>query len=168
MFSAEVKPHIDCFTLSASHWGCARRPWKSLQLTCQVTRAASSSQKLWIEILSTDISNLILIPIIQSVYERLSSRDIGKIDLIVIFHVWARRNLTRSGLWPHKRFVKVNRMDPLGLAGSETTNYMMTSSNGNIFRVTGHLCGEFTGHRWIPHTKASDAELWCFLWSAPE
>ena len=25
-------------------------------------------------------------------------------------------------------------------------------------RVTGHLCGEFTGHRWIPHTKASDAE----------
>ena len=23
---------------------------------------------------------------------------------------------------------------------------MMTSSNGNIFRVTGHLCGEFTGN----------------------
>ena len=39
----------------------------------------------------------------------------------------------------------------------------MTSSNGNIFRVTGHLCGEFTGPRWIPHTKASDAELWCFF-----
>ena len=45
---------------------------------------------------------------------------------------------------------------------------MMTSSSGNIFRVTGHLCGEFTGLRWIPHTKASDAELWCFLWSVPE
>ena len=44
---------------------------------------------------------------------------------------------------------------------------MMTSSNGNIFCVTGPLCGEFTGHRWIPLTKASDAELWCFLWSAP-
>ena len=44
---------------------------------------------------------------------------------------------------------------------------MMTSSNGNIFRVTGPLCGEFTGHRCIPLTKASDAELWCFLWSAP-
>ena len=25
---------------------------------------------------------------------------------------------------------------------------MMTSSNKNIFRVTGPLCGEFTGHRW--------------------
>ena len=45
---------------------------------------------------------------------------------------------------------------------------MMTSSNGNIFRVTGHLCGEFTGLRWIPRTKASDAELWCFLWSVPD
>ena len=28
--------------------------------------------------------------------------------------------------------------------------FMMTSSNGNVFRVTGHLCGEFTGHQWIP------------------
>ena len=25
--------------------------------------------------------------------------------------------------------------------------HMMTSSNGNIFRVTGLLCGEFTGDR---------------------
>ena len=41
-------------------------------------------------------------------------------------------------------------------------NNVMTSSNGNIFRVTGHLCGEFTGHRWIPPTKASDADIWCF------
>ena len=31
----------------------------------------------------------------------------------------------------------------------------MTSSNGNIFHVTGHLCGQ----RWIPHTKAGDVEL---------
>ena len=29
---------------------------------------------------------------------------------------------------------------------------MMMSSNGNIFHVTGHLCGEFTGDRWIPRT----------------
>ena len=45
---------------------------------------------------------------------------------------------------------------------------MMTSSNENIFRVTGHLCGEVTGPRWISHIKASDAELWCFLWYTPE
>ena len=47
-------------------------------------------------------------------------------------------------------------------------NTMMTSSNGIVFRVTGHLCGEFTGHRWIPRTKANDAELWYFLWTALE
>ena len=28
---------------------------------------------------------------------------------------------------------------------------MVTSSNENIFCVTGPLCGEFTDHRWIPH-----------------
>ena len=43
--------------------------------------------------------------------------------------------------------------------------FVMTSWNGNIFRVTGPLCAEFADHRWIPLTKASDAELWCFLWS---
>ena len=29
----------------------------------------------------------------------------------------------------------------------------MTSSNGNIFRATGPLCGEFTGDRSIPRKK---------------
>ena len=43
---------------------------------------------------------------------------------------------------------------------------MMTSSNANAFRVTGALCVDFTGHRWIPDTKVSDEELWCFRWFA--
>ena len=51
---------------------------------------------------------------------------------------------------------------------SVTHVLMMTPSNGNIFRLTGPLWGEPSGHRWVPLTKASDAELWCFLWSAPE
>ena len=34
-----------------------------------------------------------------------------------------------------------------------TLPYIMASSNGNIFRVTGPLCGEFTGHGWIPCTQ---------------
>ena len=42
---------------------------------------------------------------------------------------------------------------------------MMTSWNGNIFRVTGPLCGEFTGHRWIPPqrpmTRSFDVSLIC-------
>ena len=44
---------------------------------------------------------------------------------------------------------------------------MMTLSNGNIVRVTGPLRGEYTCHRWIPFTEASDADLWCFVWSTP-
>ena len=34
--------------------------------------------------------------------------------------------------------------------GFETSRDMMTSSNGNIFRVTGLLCGEFTGPGEFP------------------
>ena len=81
---------------------------------------------------------------------------------------------------------------------------MMTSSNENIFRVSGPLSGEFTGNQWLilyserfprshlacgrqydpdtvrvsgpwnpppqkkTHTKAIDAELWCFPWPAAE
>ena len=45
---------------------------------------------------------------------------------------------------------------------------MTMSSNGGIFHVTGPLFGEFTGQWWIPLKKASDMELWCFLWSGPE
>ena len=31
--------------------------------------------------------------------------------------------------------------------------HMVTSSDGNVFRATGPLCGESTGYRWIPFTK---------------
>ena len=41
---------------------------------------------------------------------------------------------------------------------------MMTSSNGDIFRVT-HLCGEFNGPRWIPHPKAISP--WINMSTAP-
>ena len=35
-------------------------------------------------------------------------------------------------------------------------------------KETFSACGIFTGHQWIPGTKASDAELWCFLRCASE
>ena len=47
----------------------------------------------------------------------------------------------------HKRVVRIN------VAGQYLPGYgysMMTSSNGNIFRVTGPLCGEFTGPGEFP------------------
>ena len=43
--------------------------------------------------------------------------------------------------------------------------FMMTSSNGNIFRVTGPLCGEFTGPGEFPTqrpvTRSFDISLIC-------
>ena len=48
------------------------------------------------------------------------------------------------------------------------SQYIMTSSNENIFRVTDPLWEEPTGHRWIPFTKVSATELSCFLWPTPE
>ena len=37
-----------------------------------------------------------------------------------------------------------------------------------FFALLALCTGEFTGDRGIPRTKARDAKLWCFLWSAPE
>ena len=47
---------------------------------------------------------------------------------------------------------------------------MMTSSNRNIFRVTGPLCGcgEFTGQRWIPHiNKRLSKQSWGWWFETP-
>ena len=67
-----------------------------------------------------------------------------------------------------KTVANLVRLPYAKLSNNDMHQPMMTSSNGNIFRATGHLCGAFTGRRWIPGTKTSDAELWCFLLSAPE
>ena len=38
-----------------------------------------------------------------------------------------------------------------------------------IFSALPVLCvGNSPSHRWIPLTQCINAELWCFLWSAPE
>ena len=71
----------------------------------------------------------------------------------------------KSPSWRLKSSASTLLVQPL-VQGNSQKNYTVTASNGNIFRVTGHLCGEFTGRRGIPRTKASDADLWCFLWSA--
>ena len=46
--------------------------------------------------------------------------------------------------------------------------FMLTSTNRNIFRITGLCEGTPLVTCGSPHTKVSDAELWCCLWSAPE
>ena len=71
-------------------------------------------------------------------------------------------NAENVSIWWHHRDLLFH------VISSHDIDYIMTSSNGNIFCITGPLWAEFTSHWWIPLTKASDAELWCFLWSAPE
>ena len=124
------------------------------------------------------IFNLVLlIGILRSLYDnalRWMPRNItdDKSTLVQVM-AWCRQATSHylGQFWPKS-------MSPHGVIRPQRVNShhaelswenMMTSSSENIFRVTGpHLCGEFTGHRWIPLTKASDAEFWCFLWSAPE
>ena len=43
----------------------------------------------------------------------------------------------------------------LGSNHSKIKHGIMTSSNGNIFRVTGPLCGESTDHRGFPSQRRS-------------
>ena len=76
--------------------------------------------------------------------------------------------LERAPLYHHRKCIGT----VLALCGmflsSPSAVCMMVSSKGNTLHVTCHLWGECTGHRWIPLTKASDTELWCLLWFAPE
>ena len=71
-------------------------------------------------------------------------------------------------MFPFDAVIMMSRSSKFKAPGLHSRHMM--SSNGNISRVqvAGPLCGEFTGHRWIPCTKASDADLWCFLSSVPE
>ena len=62
----------------------------------------------------------------------------------------------------YKYWIEVNE-NIFNMMTSWRGHILMTSSNGNIFRVTGPLCEEFTGHRWIPRTKAVTRH-WCFLY----
>ena len=62
---------------------------------------------------------------------------------ISVYHIWA---LVLVCVRHHSLVSSSHKLFPTS---------MMTSSNGNIFRVTGPLCGEFTGHWWIPLTKPS-------------
>ena len=57
--------------------------------------------------------------------------------------LWPFRSQCKDTLYPGNLYVTV---EPV-VCNWDT---MMTSSNGNIFRVTGHLCWEFTGHQWNP------------------
>ena len=86
-------------------------------------------------------------------------------------HMGLLKMMHRAGMrdsWWHSNQYTIWRRGMPASYKFRLVSFMMTSSNGNIFRDTGYLCWEFPGPRGLPRTKVSDAELWCFLWSAPE
>ena len=156
--------------------------------------------------------------------------------------LWHNSDVTWKSRFPNRRQSDCFFNSLFRLTATEISQLMMTSSNGNIFRVTGHLCGnspvpgefpapvtrsfavffdlrlnerlnkqswgwwfetlsrplwrhcnvrvlalctdnplwmedglrnhdyviKWKSRWWISPTKASDTELWCFLWSASE
>ena len=46
--------------------------------------------------------------------------------------------------------IKIYKKIQSGCCFQAYDHFMMTSSNGNILRVTGHLCGEFSGPGEFP------------------
>ena len=109
-----------------------------------------------------------IVPAITCTSVYLSSMEFCSINLTTVLEDVLKISVHKMCL----KFILLKSQPPLPATMSQrvvrSPVNMMTSSNGNIFRVTGHLCVEFTGPWWIPHTKASDAELWCLLWSAPK
>ena len=85
-----------------------------------------------------------------------SLRRLCNNDWFCVVHLLTIKELPTSSLKTRRTWVNESQE-------SSKNCIMMTSSNGNIFRVTGPLYGEFTGHQWIPLTKASDVELWCLF-----
>ena len=101
------------------------------------------------------------INIITKVVNPIGPTKVANMLIAVIFHIPHPHNRPSCGSKPIRAKIKMRAM-------LLSKSFMMTSSNGNIIRVIGHLCGEFTGPRWIPRTKASDAEFWRSPWSASE
>ena len=56
---------------------------------------------------------------------------------------------TSTNTHPHYLGFGVHRMYHNMPLRKRTLYYMMMSTNGSIFHVTGYLCGDFTGHWWI-------------------
>ena len=64
---------------------------------------------------------------------------------------------------------QLNILMGVGWISSHAVNYIQDDViKWKHFPRYWQFVREFTGPRWIPHTKVSDAELWCFLWCASE
>ena len=100
---------------------------------------------LWPDILQTALSNAVLS---ECTLVHISLTFIHGVPVTNELHFshWLGANHYLNKWWPFHWFIYAS----LCHNGLSSKLSMMTSSNGNIFRVTGHLCGEFIDPRWIP------------------
>ena len=71
---------------------------------------------------------------------------------VMTLQIWAWYVIYREAKWnmfylEGSQIIEISHMIRVSLKS------MMTTSNGNIFRITGPLCGEFTGDRCIPSQR---------------
>ena len=76
----------------------------------------------------------------------LDSISISMPQELICAHI-AMTSHDRRDVWNYRQINRVLNTHP---ALYHCPFFMMTSSNGNIFRVTGPLCGEFTGPGEFP------------------
>ena len=69
---------------------------------------------------------------------------------VLYFCVWVTTSLNCDVISLGETDPWSSKISATGLSPQNTRAIMMTSSNGNIFRVTGPLCGEFTGPGEFP------------------
>ena len=112
------------YSMKTSHWYF---PWATTLHLCNMTGRGEKLQQLHCYHPFSDSRDIYLT---KNHYENYSPK------MVPIAKIWGSGSWTISGI------------------NQSTHNHsIMTSSNGNIFRVTGILCGKFTGRRWIPRTQ---------------
>ena len=90
------------------------------------------------------------------------------VDCAMAYNLWWQSNKSKSNCFADdKKCVWKCRLQHIatlcsGLSVSSHFVTMMTSSNGNIFRVTGHLCGEFTGDLRLNKRFSKQSWGWWF------
>ena len=78
-------------------------------------------------------------PVMQSLDFLLALASLRIVKFFILWRIWHRMLSLHTSFSQESSFSQLKQL-----------HNMMTSSNGNIFCVTGPLCGEFTDDRWIP------------------
>ena len=130
---------------------------------------------LYYSILATNLRNISL-PCYFAL-TKMNENSLNMINFIYIFTVWLCNGLFISSHFTrctHLNYSRLLHWYPGNCVIADCTSRNQTTgihydvTKWKYFRVTGPLWGESTGNRWFPLKKASDAELWYFLGSAPE